>query len=394
MNPDETAPNETMTVGRVRECVAAIRPYVPGKPAEEVAREYGVEDVLKLASNENPLGASPRAVEAIRAGLADLHVYPDGSGFHLKRAIGGHFDVRPEQVTLGNGSNDVLELVARAYLEPGVNAVFSEHAFAVYGLATQAAGAEARVVPARPADDPDMPFGADLEAMAAAVDERTRVLFLANPNNPTGTWVETAELRAMLDVLPDHVIVVLDEAYTEYVDDPAFPDGLDLLAHYPNLVVTRTFSKIYGLAALRVGFAVSDPLIASLLDRVRHPFNVNTLALRAAEAALDDHAFVVESRAVNRAGLAQWQAAAVARGWATVPSRANFITVITPFAAGRVFEALLPDGVIVRPLGGMQADGALSRALRITIGTEAQNARAIDALVRALERLTDEMAPT
>ncbi|MFI9653990.1 histidinol-phosphate transaminase [Guyparkeria sp. GHLCS8-2] len=388
MGVDETE----LSFGRVRDCVAAIRPYVPGKPAEEVAREYGIEEVLKLASNENPLGPSPRAVEAIQAGLADLHVYPDGSGFHLKRAIGSHFGVRPEQVTLGNGSNDVLELVARAYLEPGVNAVFSEHAFAVYALATQAAGAEAKVMPARPADDPEMPFGADLEAMAAAVDERTRVLFLANPNNPTGTWVEAAELRALLDAVPSHVIVVLDEAYTEYVDDPAFPDGIELLAHYPNLVVTRTFSKIFGLAALRVGFAVSDPAIASLLDRVRHPFNVNALALRAAEAALDDGEFIAQSREVNRAGLAQWAAAAETNGWQTVPSRANFITVITPFAAGRVFEALLREGVIIRPLGGTEARGGLSQALRVTIGTEKQNARAIDALKGVLARLAHEDA--
>ena len=384
-------PKET-PAGRARACVEAISPYVPGKPAEEVAREYGISEVVKLASNENPLGPSPRAIEALHEGIADLHVYPDGSGFHLKRAIGEHYDVRPEQVTLGNGSNDVLELVARAYLEPGVNAVFSQYAFAVYALATQAAGAEAKVVPARPSDDPEMPFGADLEAMAAAVDENTRVLFLANPNNPTGTWVEAAELRAMLDAVPPEVIVVLDEAYTEYVEDPAFPNGLELLSHYPNLVVTRTFSKIFGLAALRVGFAVSDPAIASLLDRVRHPFNVNALALRAAEASLDDGAFIAESRAVNRAGLAQWQAAASARGWRTVPSRANFITVITPFAAARVFEALLREGVIVRPLGGMQACGGMSQALRITIGTQAQNNRAIEALERVLERLSDEDA--
>ncbi|MFO7809440.1 histidinol-phosphate transaminase [Guyparkeria sp.] len=383
--------NETgLSFGRVRDCVAAIRPYVPGKPAEEVAREYGIEEVIKLASNENPLGPSPRSVEAIQEGLADLHVYPDGSGFHLKRAIGTHFGVHPEQVTLGNGSNDVLELVARAYLEPGVNAVFSEHAFAVYALATQAAGATAKVVPARPADDPEMPFGADLEAMAAAVDEHTRVLFLANPNNPTGTWVEADELRALLDGVPSHVVVVLDEAYTEYVDDPAFPNGIELLLHYPNLVVTRTFSKVFGLAALRVGFAVSEPAIASLLDRVRHPFNVNALALRAAEAALEDKDFIARSREVNRAGLAQWSAAVETNGWRTVPSRANFITVITPFVAGRVFEALLREGVIVRPLGGMEGAGGLSQALRITIGAPEQNARAIEALEIVLASLADE----
>jgi len=237
-----------------------------------------------------------------------------------------------------------------------------------------------------------MPFGADLEAMAAAIDEHTRVLFLANPNNPTGTWVEAAELRTLLDAVPPEVIVVLDEAYTEYVDDPAFPDGLDLLAHYPNLVVTRSFSKIFGLAALRVGFGASDPAIASLLDRVRHPFNVNALALRAAQAALDDGRFIAESRAVNRAGLAQWHAAAERHGWQTIPSRANFITVLTPFAAARVFEALLREGVIVRPLGGMEACGGLSQALRITIGTQQQNDRAIEALEHVLARLADEDA--
>jgi histidinol-phosphate aminotransferase len=370
--------------------VQAIAPYVPGKPAEEVAREYGIDDVLKLASNENPLGPSPRAVEALREGLADLHVYPDGSGFHLKRAIADHYAVRPEQITLGNGSNDVLELVARAYLEPGVNAVFSEHAFAVYALATQAAGARAKVVPARPADDPVMPFGADCAAMATAIDERSRVMFLANPNNPTGTWVEAAELRELLDAVPENVIVVLDEAYTEYVDDPDFPDGIELLAHYPNLVVTRTFSKIFGLAALRVGFAVSSPEVASLLDRVRQPFNVNALALRAAEAALEDAAFIAESRRVNARGLAQWQAAARTRGWRTLPSRANFITVLTPYPAGQVFERLLREGVIVRPLGGDEDRGGLSTALRITIGTREQNERAIAALDRALTRLADE----
>jgi len=373
-----------------RGCVQAIDRYVPGKPAEEVAREYGIEDVLKLASNENPLGASPRATEALREGLADLHVYPDGSGYRLKRAIADHYRVRPEQVTLGNGSNDSLELVARVWLEPGTNAVFSDHAFAVYGLATQAAGAEAKVVPARPADDPVMPFGADTAAMAAAIDENTRVVFLANPNNPTGTWVEAADLRELLDAVPEHVIAVLDEAYTEYVEDSSFPDGLELTAHYPNLVVTRTFSKIYGLASLRVGFTVSDPAIASLLDRVRHPFNVNALALRAAEAALEDLAFVNESRRVNAAGLAQWQQAAAERGWRTVPSRANFVTVITPFPAAFVFERMLREGVIVRPLGGDEDCGGLSTALRITVGTRDQNERAIAALERALGQLADE----
>ncbi|MGC8697868.1 MAG: histidinol-phosphate transaminase, partial [Halothiobacillus sp.] len=336
--------------------VQVISPYVIGKPIDEVAREFGLTDILKLASNENPLGASPSARRAIQD-LADLHIYPDGGGFALKAAIAHAFDWAPVGIILGNGSNDLLELVARAFLAPGRNAVFSQHAFAVYALATQATGASAKIVPALPATHPTMPYGADLTAMAAAIDDHTAVVFLANPNNPTGTWVEEAQLRAFLNAVPPRVLVVLDEAYSEYVDrslyaDGRFPDGLKLAREFSNVLVTRTFSKIYGLAALRVGFAVGAPAVIAMLDRVRQPFNVNSLALKAAQAALGDHEFIERSRAVNAAGLEFMQAAFAARNLSVIPSMANFVTVAVGVPAGLVFDALLKEGVIIRPLGG------------------------------------------
>ncbi|HHQ69636.1 MAG TPA: histidinol-phosphate transaminase [Halothiobacillaceae bacterium] len=370
-----------------RGCVAQIAPYVPGRPVEEVMREYGINDVIKLASNENPLGVSPRAKQAIIAAADGVNIYPDGSGRALKQALSDHYGIAPEQITLGNGSNDILEIIARAYLQPGVAAVYSQYGFAIYKLATQAAGAEHIEVPARPEDDALMPFGADLNAMAAAVTADTRVIFLANPNNPTGTWVNCDELIGFLDAIDPRVVVVLDEAYTEYVEDADFPDGMALLERYPNLIVTRTFSKIYGLAGLRVGFAVSHPDLADLLNRVRQPFNVNNVASAAAIAALDDADFVAKSIEVNRAGLAQWHQAVSKNQWQAVPSRGNFITLKTPYAAATVFEELLRHGVIVRPLGGNQALGGLSQAVRISIGTFAENERAIDAFSAVMAKL-------
>jgi len=374
--------------------VRAISPYVPGKPAEAVAREYGVTDIIKLASNENPLGASPAARYALTEDMPSLNIYPDGSGHDLKQALAARFDLDPAGITLGNGSNDCLELVARAWLGPGRKAVFSAHAFAVYALATQAAGATAVEVPAFPPDHPEMPYGADLPAMLAAIDDQTRVVFLANPNNPTGTWVDRDALVRFLDSVPEDVVVVLDEAYTEYVDDPDFPDGLALLSRYPNLIVTRTFSKIHGLAALRIGYAASAPALAAVLDRVRQPFNGNALALRAAEAALADDDFISRSRKANAAGLRQLSAAFAERGLSVIPSRANFITVDVGHPAGKVFQALLREGVIVRPMGGataqQDADGrvvGLGHHLRITVGTAEQNDRVIAALDRVLREL-------
>jgi histidinol-phosphate aminotransferase len=371
--------------------VRAISPYVIGKPVDEVAREFGLTDIIKLASNENPLGSSPLARAALQS-LVDLNIYPDGSGYALKSAIAKKFDVAPSAITLGNGSNDLLELVARAYLAPGRNAVFSAHAFAVYALATQATGAQAKIVPALPPEHPTMPYGADLAAMAAAIDADTRVVFLANPNNPTGTWVSAPELRQFLKAVPSNVVVVLDEAYSEYVDrafyaDGRFPDGLELAREFPNVLVTRTFSKIYGLAALRVGFAVGHPQVIAMLDRVRQPFNVNSIALKAAEAALGDEDFIQHSRAVNAAGLTFMVDALASRGLSVIPSLANFVTVNTGQPAGIVFDALLREGVIVRPLGGKSDTGGLSCHIRITIGTQAQNERVLAALDRVLKSL-------
>lgn len=374
--------------------VQAISPYVIGKPIDEVAREFGLTDILKLASNENPLGASPLAQRAL-GDLSDLHIYPDGGGFALKSAIAQAFSLAPAGIILGNGSNDLLELAARAYLAPGRNAVFSAYAFAVYALATQATGASAKIVPALPATHHSMHYGADLTAMAAAIDEQTAVVFLANPNNPTGTWVDEAQLRTFLHAVPPRVLVVLDEAYSEYVDpnwiaDGRFPDGLALAREFPNVLVTRTFSKIYGLAALRVGFAAGSPAVIAMLDRVRQPFNVNSLALKAAEAALADEGFIAQSRTINAAGLAFMQAALAQRHLEVIPSLANFITVAVGFPAGKVFHALLKEGVIIRPLGGQADTGGLSCHIRITIGTQAQNERVLAALDRVLAELKSE----
>ena len=244
--------------------VQKLSPYVPGKPVDELARELNLDplQIVKLASNENPLGPSPRALEAIGQALGELTRYPDGNGFALKSALAQRCGVQVSQVTLGNGSNDILELVARAYLAPGLNAVFSEHAFAVYPIVTQAVGADAHVVPAKA-------FGHDLDAMLAAIDAQTRVVFIANPNNPTGTWFGPQALEAFLSRVPESVLVVLDEAYIEYAEGSDLPDGLDFLAAYPNLLVSRTFSKAYGLAALRVGYGLSTPVVADVLNRVR-----------------------------------------------------------------------------------------------------------------------------
>ncbi len=355
--------------------VQKLSPYVPGKPVDELARELDLDPatIVKLASNENPLGPSPKAIEAIKAQLDELTRYPDGNGYMLKSKLAERYGVSVEQVTLGNGSNDILELVARAYLAPGLNAVFSEHAFAVYPIATQAVGAQAKPVPARQ-------WGHDLDAMLAAIDDNTRVVFIANPNNPTGTWFGSDALVRFLSGVPEQVLVVLDEAYIEYAEDGELPDGLSFLGAHPNLLVSRTFSKAYGLAALRVGYAISSPVIADVLNRVRQPFNVNSLALAAACAALDDQAYLIESRACNSAGMRQLEAEFKAMGLDWIPSRANFIAVDFGRDAASINQSLLRDGVIVRPV----ASYGMPTFLRVSIGTEAENARFLEALHKAL----------
>ncbi|MFN3586763.1 MAG: histidinol-phosphate transaminase [Moraxellaceae bacterium] len=353
--------------------VQKLSPYQPGKPIEELERELGLTDIIKLASNENPLGCSPRVLLAVEGGLSELALYPDGNGFALKKALADFYGRPLAEITLGNGSNDILELVARAFLKPGDEAVFSQHSFAVYPLAVQAVGATGVSVPA-------VEYGHDLVAMARAVAPATRVVFIANPNNPTGTWVEDGELDAFLMTLPEDVLVVLDEAYGEYVEPGLLPDGLDFLARYPNVIVCRTFSKAYGLAALRIGYAFAHPDITNVLNRVRQPFNVNALALRAAVAALDDQDFVARSRALNAAGMQQITEGVRALGLDVIPSRGNFLCVHLRRPGLPVYEALLRQGVIVRPV----ANYGLPDFLRVTIGTEAENARFLAALKTVL----------
>lgn len=357
--------------------VQKLSPYVPGKPVDELARELDIDPatIIKLASNENPLGASPKALEAIRNELAELTRYPDGNGFELKKRLAERCGVTLDQVTLGNGSNDILELVARAYLAPGLNAVFSEFAFAVYPIVTQAVGAQAKVVPAKD-------WGHDLPAMLAAIDGDTRVVFIANPNNPTGTWFGPDALSQFLAAVPEHVLVVLDEAYIEYALGAELPDGLQYLAQYPNLLVSRTFSKAYGLASLRVGYGLSTPVVADVLNRVRQPFNVNSFALAAACAALDDVEYVTKSRNLNEVGMEQLEGGFRLLGLSWIPSKGNFIAVDLGRDSAPVYQGLLREGVIVRPVAGY----GMPNHLRVSIGLPAENTRFLEALAKVLAR--------
>jgi histidinol-phosphate aminotransferase len=358
------------------ENVRAIAPYVPGKPIAETARELGLEEssILKMASNENPLGPSPRAVAAIEKALADLNYYPDGSGYDLKGKLSAKLGVKPGNIVLGNGSNDVLELVARAFLRREDSVVYSRHGFMVYPLVTQAIGARAIEVPARD-------FGTDLDAIGAAVRPDTRIVFLANPNNPTGTFNAWSDIRGLIERLPPSVLVVLDEAYGEYLPDDLKSPTPGWLARFPNLVISRTLSKAYGLAGLRVGFGLADPSVAEVMNRVRQPFNVNQLAMVAACAALDDAEFIAKSRDVNARGLAQLKEGFDKLGLRYLPAFGNFITVEVG-EADRVYRAILAEGVIVRPIAGY----GMPRHLRVTIGLPDQNARFLAALGRAMAR--------
>ncbi|HEB94952.1 MAG TPA: histidinol-phosphate transaminase [Sedimenticola thiotaurini] len=353
--------------------IANLKPYIPGKPVSELERELGIADSVKLASNENPLGCSERAQEAVRAGLAEVARYPDGGGFALRNALAGKHNVDPACITLGNGSNDVLDMIARVFLAPGRESLFSQHAFAVYPISSQAVGATLRIAPARD-------YGHDLEAMMNLVGETTGVVWIANPNNPTGTWLDGGELEGFVAGLPERVIVVVDEAYTEYVDEPGYPDASRWLDRYPNLIVTRTFSKAYGLASLRVGYGLSHPDVADLLNRVRQPFNVNSMALAAAGAALGDQAFIERSVAVNRDGMAQLTAGFERLGLDYIPSVGNFVTIDLGRPVGPVDQALLREGCIARPV----ANYGLPNHLRVTVGLAEENRRFLQALERVL----------
>jgi len=360
--------------------IRAIAPYQPGKPIAELAREYGLDEraIIKLASNENPLGISESVKAAIEREFAELARYPDGNAFELKAALSKRYGLPMDAIVVGNGSNDVLELAAAAFLAPGRAAVYAQHAFAVYPLATQARGSKGIVVPARD-------FGHDLDAMLAAITPETRIVFIANPNNPTGTFVKGAELEAFINRVPAEVLVVVDEAYNDYLPPGLRYDSIGWIAKYPNLLITRTFSKVYALAGLRVGIGLCNPKLADLLNRVRQPFNVNNLALAAAVAALADAEFVARSYEVNRSGMQQLETGFRALGLTWIPSVGNFISVKIPQAGGKpqagiVFDKLLRQGVIVRPVAGY----GMPDHLRVTVGLREENERFLGALKNAL----------
>ncbi|TXH03622.1 MAG: histidinol-phosphate transaminase [Nevskiaceae bacterium] len=357
--------------------VLGLEAYTPGMPIEELQRKLGVADAVKLSSNENPLGMSPRARAAVAAAVTgtDLARYPDGSGFRLKKKLSEMHRIGPERITLGNGSNDIIELLGRVYLGPGRKAMFSAHAFAVYSIIAQAQDAEAIVVPARPLSDA-MPLGHDLDAFAARLTPEVALIFIANPNNPTGTWLQPAEIEAFLKKVPADVIVALDEAYYEYMDPALRGDSRALLDRFPNLVVFRTFSKAYGLAGLRAGYALSSPEMADLLNRVRQPFNNNSLALLAAEIAIEDQAFVQESVALNTREIARIAAELKVLGLTVLPSQANFLAIGFGRDAKPIHQGLLERGIIVRPVASYD----MPQFLRVSIGTERENDRFLAAL--------------
>lgn len=352
--------------------VRNLQPYQAGKPIEELERELGISDIIKLASNENPLGLSSKVRAALQDTLAGLARYPDANGFYLKSKLAKKFALDTAQITLGNGSNDVLELIARTFVNAEHEVIYSQHAFVVYPLVTQAIGAKGVAVPARD-------YGHDLDAMLAAINAKTRMIFIANPNNPTGTFLTTEAIAAFLAKVPENVLVVLDEAYSEYVAEAERAPSFEWVQQYPNLVVSRTFSKAYGLAGLRAGYMVSHPAIADLMNRARQPFNMNSLSLRAAEVALDDDDYLQQSVAVNEAGMQQLVNFCEQHGLPYIPSRGNFLTIEVGENAGEVYQQLLHAGIIVRPVAGYE----LPRHLRVSIGLPEEN----EAFIQAMKKI-------
>jgi histidinol-phosphate aminotransferase len=353
----------------VKPWVQKLEPYVPGKPIEELERELGIANAVKLASNENPLGPSPRAIEAIWNVAEGVHRYPDGACFKLRRALSARLDVAAEQLVFGTGSDEILELLAKCFLGPSDEVVYAWPSFAMYPLVVQGMGATSVRIPL------DGEFVHDLDAMRSAVTTRTRLVIVCNPNNPTGTSVGAAAFDRFAASLPDGVVLAIDEAYVEYARRPDFPDALAWVRRRPGTCVLRTFSKIYGLAGLRVGYAVADRELAGYLQRARHPFNVNLIGEAAALAALDDHEHVERARRTNAAGFEFLTRELGRLGLATWPTDANFLLAEAPAGS---YERLLREGVIVRPLAGF----GLPNHIRITIGTAEENER----LVKAFER--------
>ncbi len=358
--------------------IKALHPYRPGKPIEELERELGIRNAIKLASNENPLGCSPRVPEALAKAIRQISLYPDANAYYLKQQLAEKHELGADQITIGNGSNDVLDLIARSFLTEGREAIFSQHGFLLYALVTQACGATAKIAPALPRDSLQ-PYGHDLAAMLERIDERTAVIFIANPNNPTGTWLTANDLQQFIQQVPEQVVVVIDEAYFEYVLEPEYADTSQWLQQYPNLIVTRTFSKIYGLAGLRLGYALSSAEISDLLNRVRQPFNANILALLAAQESLFDDEFVAHSIENNLDGLKRLSQYCDQRGLFYIPSVANFLSIDFADRAELINQQLMHKGIIVRPIDNYQLHGFL----RISIGSEFE----MDRLLTALDEL-------
>lgn len=356
---------------RVHPNIASLTPYVPGKPIEELERELGIPQAIKLASNENPLGPSPKALAVLADASRTLNRYPDGGAHRLRIALAERWKVTPDHVILGNGSDEIIGMLTRAFLSPGDEAVMADQTFVIYKMEVTAAHGVPVVVPSRS-------WRHDLQAMAQAITPKTRLLFVCNPNNPTGTIVTGSEVDALISKLPDHVIVVFDEAYYEYVSHAEFPDTLAYVQQHRNVIVLRTFSKIYGLAGLRIGYGLTTPEIASYLNRVRPPFNANSLAQRAALAALEDEEHVARSRALNQQQMAVVRSGLEELGLRPIPSEANFILFDCGQDGRGVFEALLREGVIVRHIEGCM--------LRVTIGLPEENTRFLQALKKVLSR--------
>tara|TARA_R110001592_G_scaffold175466_2_gene414649 strand:+ start:13670 stop:14854 length:1185 start_codon:yes stop_codon:yes gene_type:complete len=370
--------------------VQALHPYLPGKPIEELQRELGLSNIIKLASNENPLGLSEKVIQAIQSALKEGARYPDGNGYVLKQALLDFYARKNQvfdlnQLTLGNGSNDVLELIARAFVGSSDEVIFSEYAFAVYSIVTQAVGAKAVEVPAKD-------WGHDLVAISQSLTSKTKLIFLANPNNPTGTAFSNSDFISFMDAVPSNVLVVLDEAYGEYIKEDTFPDGLSLLANYPNLIISRTFSKAWGLASMRVGYAISSPVIADLLNRVRQPFNVNLFALVGAAAVLNDSDYLEKGVGLNSKGLKQLEDGLGALGLSFIPSKGNFIAFnVYPESANNkkaytgmdIYQLLLQEGVIVRPLVNYK----MPDFLRVSIGLPEENQRFLSSLESVIKSL-------
>tara|TARA_B100000686_G_scaffold355088_1_gene469775 strand:+ start:4650 stop:5759 length:1110 start_codon:yes stop_codon:yes gene_type:complete len=357
--------------------IHSIAPYLPGKPISELAREIGLDEssIIKLASNENPLGTSPLALEAMEKALNEVMLYPDGNGFELKNALSKKYDINSDQIILGNGSNDVLELAARVFLKPGTSAIFSQHAFAVYPLVTQATGATGIVVPAKN-------YGHDIDAMMNAITSDTRIIFIANPNNPTGTLLPTSNVLRFLEHVPQDVLVILDEAYNEYLPNTSKVDTIKWLDIFPNLLITRTFSKIYGMAGIRIGFGLAHTQLSGLMNRIRQPFNINSIGLAGALAAINDTEFVKRSYALNQAGMLQITTGLRQLGLTYIPSYGNYLSFkVENGKTAAVYQYLLQRGIIVRPIAIYE----MPEFLRVTVGLASENDKFLQLLESAIK---------